>query len=140
MAKVNTGDLVKDFLSAIFYVVVILYLTHMTPQLPKMVKDLFRNDIFRVGILFMILVLVNISPAMALLVSIAFVVTMNNLQIEYFEASAAPEKEEKAEVAVSEKSSEELESEETGCFEQRTIDISKVSPSLENEGVLYGSI
>ena len=139
MAKFNTGDLVKDFLSAIFYVLVILYLTHMTPQLPKMVKDLFRNDIFRVGILFMILVLVNISPAMALLVSIAFVVTMNNLQIEYFEASAAPEKEEKAEVAVP-VTPEELESEETGCFEQRTIDISKVSPSLENEDVLYGSI
>ena len=76
---------------------------------------------------------------MALLVSIAFVVTMNNLQIEYFEASAAPEKEEKAEVAVP-VTPEELESEETGCFEQRTIDISKVSPSLENEGVLYGSI
>ena len=70
----------RDLITAIFYVVVILYLTTMSPQLPQVIRDLFKNSIFRIIILFMILVLLQISERMALLVSIAFVVTMNNLE------------------------------------------------------------
>lgn len=143
--SVGYKGLFQDLIVAIFYVVVILYLTSMTPQLPTIVKDLFKNNIFRVIILFMILVLVNVSPGMALIVSIAFVVTMNNLQIDYFEQAveqAVEQKmEKKEESEIAEPSMPTLEeNEQTGCFDQRTFDMSKVSASLENEGELYGSV
>ncbi len=140
------GKIFKDLLSALFYVVIILYLTTMSPQLPVVVKNLYKNNIFRVVILFMILILANISPSMAIIVSIAFVVTMNNLQIDYFESEMQevqkeePKKEQKKEKSEKPLAPEEQESEETGCFEQRTIDMSKVLPSIENEGILYGSL
>lgn len=140
--SVGYKGLINDFITAVFYIVVILYLTQMTPQLPPMIKDLFKNNIFRVVILFMILLLAKISRGMALIVSIAFVVTMNTLQIEYFEEEKKEEqKEEKVEIAepVIEVPKME-ENEQTGCFDERTFDMSKVSASLENEGELYGSI
>lgn len=140
---VGYKGLVNDLVAAVFYVVVILYLTQMTPQLPPMIKDLFRNNIFRVVILFMILLLVNISPGMALIVSIAFVVTMNNLQIEYLEEEKKEEQKEEKKQEIAEPVIEVPkmeENEQTGCFDERTFDMSKVSASLENEGELYGSV
>jgi len=141
--SVGYKGLFQDLISAVFYVVVILYLTSMSPQLPPMVKDLYKNNIFRVIILFMILVLVNISPGMALIVSIAFVVTMNNLRIDYFEQAIEEKKEEKKQenIEIAEPSMPTLEeNEQTGCFDERTFDMSKVSASVENEGELYGSV
>ena len=118
----------RDLITAIFYVVVILYLTTMSPQLPQVIRDLFKNSIFRIIILFMILVLLQISEGMALLVSIAFVVTMNNLE----------QKGETLKMKDSDLDPEEKEDKDTGCFEDRTIDISKVLPTLENENTTYG--
>lgn len=138
---VGYRGLINDLVAAIFYVVVILYLTQMTPQLPPMIKDLFRNNIFRVVILFMILLLVNIAPGMALIVSIAFVVTMNNLQIEYFEEEKMEEKKQEVEIAEPVIEVPKMqENEQSGCFDERTFDMSKVSASLENEGELYGPV
>lgn len=139
--SVGYKGLFMDLIAALFYVVVILYLTQMTPQLPVAIKNLFKNNIFRVVILFMILILVNVAPGMALVVSIAFVITMNSLQIEYFEEAKKEEKVEKVEIAepVIEVPRME-ENEQTGCFDERTFDMSKVSASLENEEQLYGSI
>ena len=139
--SVGYKGLINDLVAAIFYVVVILYLTQMTPQLPPMIKDLFRNNIFRVVILFMILLLVNIAPGMALIVSIAFVVTMNNLQIEYFEEEKMEEKKQEVEIAEPVIEVPKMqENEQSGCFDERTFDMSKVSASLENEGELYGPV
>ncbi len=135
-------SILKDLLTSVFYVVIILYLTQMTPQLPPMIKDLFRNNIFRVVILFMILVLANISYPMALIVSLAFVVTMNTLQIEYFEESVEKKEEPKPEIATPEIEVPPVqeENEQTGCFDQRPADMSKVSPVFEGQGDVFGEV
>jgi hypothetical protein len=142
--KLDGKTMLTDLLSSVFYVVIILYLTQMTPQLPPMIKDLFKNNIFRVVILFMILVLANISYSMALIVSLAFVVTMNNLQIEYFEEA---KKEAEAEKVTQEIATPQIEvpqvpeeNEQTGCFDQRPADMSKVSPVFEEQGDLFGEV
>jgi flagellar biosynthesis component FlhA len=149
LKKLSNKNLFNDLLSSVFYVVIILYLTQMSPQLPPMIKDLFKNNIFRVVILFMILVLANISYPMALIVSIAFVVTMNNLQIEYFEESVEESEEEQEPVEEEKEEKEEKttdkqpiqeENEQTGCFDQRPADMSKVLPVLENQKDIFGEV
>jgi hypothetical protein len=141
--QLDGKTLLKDLITSLFYVVIILYLTQMTPQLPQMIKDLYKNNIFRVVILFIILVLANISQPAALIVSIAFVVTMNNLQIDYFEEEVKKEVAKVTpEIATPEIAVPQVpeENEQTGCFDQRPADMSKVSPVFEEQGDIFGEV
>lgn len=55
----------------------ILYATRLAPELPKAVLDLFTNGYFKLFIYVLILYTANVNPTTALLIAIAFMVTLN---------------------------------------------------------------
>ncbi len=55
----------------------ILYATRLAPELPKVVLDLFTNGYFKLFIYVLILYTANVNPTTALLIAIAFMVTLN---------------------------------------------------------------
>jgi len=57
-----------------------LYAVTLGPNLPSFVKDLFANSIFKIIILFLVVVRANKNPTMALIIAIAFVMTLDYLQ------------------------------------------------------------
>ena len=58
---------------------IFLYATTIRPDLPPYIRVLFRNPIFRVFILFLIVVRGNKNPLFALSIAIAFVTTLTYL-------------------------------------------------------------
>lgn len=67
----------NEYVTAVVALFVVLYASNVAPRLPDVVSDLFNNPIFRVFVLFLVAYIANKNPAVALLVSIAFVVTLN---------------------------------------------------------------
>ena len=67
----------NEYVTAVVALFVVLYASNVAPRLPDFVTDLFNNPIFRVFILFLVAYVANKNPAIALLVSVAFVVTLN---------------------------------------------------------------
>jgi hypothetical protein len=55
----------------------ILYAARLAPELPKAVLDLFTNGYFKLFIYVLILYTANVNPTTALLIAIAFMVTLN---------------------------------------------------------------
>lgn len=56
-----------------------LYAALLGPELPKVIRDLFSNTIFRIAVLFMVVVRGNKDPKMAIMIAIAFVLTLDYL-------------------------------------------------------------
>ena len=67
----------NEYVTGVVALFVVLYASNVAPRLPDVVIDLFNNPIFRVFVLFLVAYVANKNPAVALLVSIAFVVTLN---------------------------------------------------------------
>lgn len=67
----------NEYVTAVVALFVVLYASNVAPRLPDVVMDLFNNPIFRVFVLFLVAYIANKNPAIALLVAIAFVVTLN---------------------------------------------------------------
>jgi hypothetical protein len=67
----------NEYVTAVVALFVVLYASNVAPRLPDVVIDLFNNPIFRVFVLFLVAYIANKNPAVALLVSVAFVVTLN---------------------------------------------------------------
>ena len=57
-----------------------LYAALLGPELPKSVRDLFENSIFKMIVLFFVVVRGNKDPQMALMIAIAYVLTLEYLQ------------------------------------------------------------
>jgi hypothetical protein len=57
-----------------------LYAALLGPELPKSVRDLFENSIFKMVVLFFVVVRGNKDPQMALMIAIAYVLTLEYLQ------------------------------------------------------------
>jgi len=73
------------------YAVLILFIgiygPRLSPKLPKVVRDLFDNSIFRLAILTLVLYMTNKNLQLALLVSIGFMLITsltNSMQMEEF--------------------------------------------------------
>ena len=67
----------NKFVSTGITLMIGLYASLLGPQLPAFVKNLFNNTIFRILVLFLVLVRANKDPAMAIVIVIAFVLTMD---------------------------------------------------------------
>jgi len=67
----------NDYVTAVVALFVVLYASNVAPRLPEVVMDLFNNPVFKVFVLFLVAFVANKNPAVALLVSIAFMVTLN---------------------------------------------------------------
>lgn len=67
----------NEYVTGVVALFVVLYASNVAPRLPNVVIDLFNNPIFRVFVLFLVAYVANKNPAVALLVSVAFVVTLN---------------------------------------------------------------
>lgn len=75
-------------------ILIILYVSSIRPELPPYVKVLFNNPLFRVLILFLIVVRGNKDPVFSLVLATAFVATLTFLgQQQATEAFASINKE-----------------------------------------------
>lgn len=74
----------KNWLQGLLHLLIILYATRFAPSLPKPVQDLVSNQYFQLLVFFLILVLANQKPATALLIGLAFLLTMNYINTGKF--------------------------------------------------------
>jgi hypothetical protein len=64
-----------------------LYAALLGPNLPQFIQDLFTNTVFRIFVLFLVVVRGNQDPKMAIMIAVAFVLTL-----DYIYAKTAVEK------------------------------------------------
>ena len=69
----------NNILSTILVVVLVLYASTVRPNLPSGIKKLFDNPIFRVSILAFIVYRAKKNLQLAIMIAIAFTVTLNVL-------------------------------------------------------------
>lgn len=71
---------------ALLYLLIILYATKFAPTLPRQVMDLVDNQFFKIFVFFMVIWSAKHSPTTALLISVAFLITMNYINnVKMFE-------------------------------------------------------
>ena len=75
----------NKYVSSVLTLIVVLYATFLRPELPAnikdTIKDLFNNTIFRIFVLFLVVAFGNTSPSLALIIAIAFVLTMDQIYV-----------------------------------------------------------
>lgn len=74
----------NKYFFAVFSIFMFMYAAQIRQPLPKFMMDLFQNPIFRVGILFLVLVRGYKDPQFSLIVSVAFVLIMNTVNEQLF--------------------------------------------------------
>jgi len=67
----------NPYVKAILVMLILLYTASIRPDLPSYLKNLFNNSIFKVVVLFFVVMIGQKDPVLALAVAIAFVVTIN---------------------------------------------------------------
>lgn len=75
----DTTILDNKYVVGFLTLVIVLYASMIGPNLPSSFKSIFNNVIFKMAILFMVLIIGNTNPALALVIAIAFVLTMDFL-------------------------------------------------------------
>jgi len=65
------------YLKGILHLILVLYAARLAPELPRQVLFLFQNQYFKLFIFSLILWTAQFSPSTAILLSIAFMVSMN---------------------------------------------------------------
>lgn len=75
----------NDYIFVISCILVSLFATKSKKQLPKVLKDLFKNTLFKIVILSLLLILLNKKPHVAILVAIIFVVVMEAISNDELE-------------------------------------------------------
>lgn len=80
----------NQYVSTIITVALALYASLLGPELPQYVKDLFNNTIFRIFILFMVVVRGNQDPKMAIMIAIAFVLTLDFIYVKSAKETMIP--------------------------------------------------
>lgn len=73
----NKKSVASDALTGIVELFLILYAAQVAPQLPAYIKVLFNNFIFKILFFFAILYMAKHRPTIAMLLSIAFLLTVN---------------------------------------------------------------
>jgi hypothetical protein len=72
-----------------------LYATLLGPNLPEPIKKIFSNTLFRIGVLALVVVRGNQDPAMAIMIAVAFVLTLDYINLasskEMFATTCHPE-------------------------------------------------
>jgi len=65
------------YVKAIVVMLILLYTASIRPNLPSYLKNLFNNSIFKVVVLFFVVMRARKDPVLSLAVAVAFVVTIN---------------------------------------------------------------
>lgn len=79
----------NKYFFAVFSIFMFMYAVQIRPTLPKFMMDLFQNPIFRVAILFLILVRGYKDPQFSLIVAVAFLLIMNVVNEQLFQENFA---------------------------------------------------
>jgi hypothetical protein len=75
------SDLLNDkYISTALTIMIGLYAATLGPNLPQFVKDLFSNSIFKILILFLVVVRANKNPTMSIVIAVAFVMILEHIQ------------------------------------------------------------
>lgn len=77
--EMNLSFLDNKYVSIILSVLLAVYGGLAAPALPPFIKKLFENEIFRIVILALIVYKGQRDPQLAIMIAVAFVVTMNYL-------------------------------------------------------------
>ena len=72
----------NEYVSTAITVALGLYAALLGPNLPKFVQDLFTNTIFRIFVLFLVVVRGNKDPKMAIMIAVAFVLTLDYIYVK----------------------------------------------------------
>lgn len=72
----------NKYVSTAMVLVLGLYSTLLGPKLPTPIKSLFNNTIFRILVLFFIVVRANKDPKVAILTAIAFILTLDYIYLQ----------------------------------------------------------
>jgi hypothetical protein len=67
------------YIRTVVVIFIVLYASKVGPNLPNFIRNLFNNALFRVAILFFILVRANKDPKMSIFIAIGFILTLNYL-------------------------------------------------------------
>ena len=59
----------------------VLYAALLGPNLPQSVQKLFTNTIFRILVLFMVVVTANKEPKISIMIAIAFILTLDYIYV-----------------------------------------------------------
>lgn len=78
----NTGKsfdrfMLNPYFATIVTIILTMYATLASPNLPNFLKNLFNNSIFKILIISFIAYRANKNPQFSLLISICFVITLN---------------------------------------------------------------
>lgn len=73
------GDNLLDnkYVSTAITIVIGLYASMLGPNLPQFVKDLFKNMLFKIFVLFLIMYRANKDPSMSIVIAVAFILTLD---------------------------------------------------------------
>ena len=83
----NLDFLDNKYFFAVFSILMLMYASQIRQPLPKFMMDLFQNPIFRVAILFLVLVRGYKDPQFSLIVAVAFILIMNIVNEQLFKES-----------------------------------------------------
>lgn len=67
----------NPYVKAVLVMLILLYSASIRPELPTYIRKLFTNPVFKVVILFFVVMMGQKDPLFALSIAIAFVVTLN---------------------------------------------------------------
>jgi hypothetical protein len=70
-----------NIIRAIILVILLLYIVLLDSKPKKYIRNLFKNSLFRIFILFIIVLLVEREPRIAILLTIAFVQTLDYINM-----------------------------------------------------------
>lgn len=65
------------YVSAAITIFIGLYAALLGPELPPVVVNLFKNTLFRIFVLFLVVVRANKDPKMSIMIAVAFVLTLD---------------------------------------------------------------
>ena len=69
----------NPYVKATLVMFIMMYAVTIGPTLPKYIRNSFYNPIFRVAICFLIVMRADKDPSFALVLSIAFILTLSSL-------------------------------------------------------------
>ena len=137
------------FLTAFVQLFLIVYSAHIAQRLPKDVQLMFMNSYFRFAVFFLILYLSKYSPSTAILVAIAFVLSINYIntgRIEFMEnvipvgtsGPMVPMVITESLVLTPSSAQIEAQNQKMSCFDSRKVNMGAVNPLVEQEEVAFG--
>jgi hypothetical protein len=136
----------NSVISGTLYLIILVYISLLTPEMPPSILAIFRNQYFKVLVFSIILWTAHIDPVVAILIAIAFLMTANiannksiwefmentmygdfkTMNMEHLEN--AMEATQEMAPKPTEPKQEEKELKAPGCYAYSTYDVSKVVP------------